>query len=334
MMSQKIVPWVDPVTNEPLVEENNFLISNTSKYQIYDGIPNFVLKIDDPVQQQVQKSFGDKWTKSDFGQNDDYFNEKIKNIYLEMMGLNEQDFSIFENKILLDVGIGSGSSARLWAPRAKEFHGIDISKAVYRAKYALQSSVRHPILSQADLNFLPYQDEIFEAIVSNGVFHHAPDTKLALKNVIKKLKPGGICLFYIYKKKSPIREFADDYIRSKISNLPHDLAWNEMKSITNFAKSLHDQYIKISIKNNIEILGIKKGEYDLQRFIYQYFFKCFWNESWGYDYSNLVNFDWYHPKFSWRHTEKEIRDWCKEFHLDIQYLKESESGYSCLIVKD
>src|SRR5437879_9665173 len=185
-----------------------------------------------------------------------------------MMGLTEKDLSLFENKTILDVGIGSGSSARLWASKAKEFHGIDISHAVFRAKDALRSSVVYPILSQADLNLLPYLDESFDIIVSNGVFHHTPNTKMALRNSVKKLKKGGLCLFYIYKKKSPMREFADDYIRSKISDLPHDLALDEIKPITSFAKSLHDQTIKIEVPSDIEILGIKKGTYDLKRFIY------------------------------------------------------------------
>lgn len=332
-MSERMIPWADPITQESLIEKDHYLVSTTSKYEIVDGIPNFVPHVNDPKQEQVQKSFGDKWTKSDFGQDDAFFNQKIRNIYLEMMGLTENDLSLFENKIILDVGIGSGSSARLWASKAKEFHGIDISRAVYHARGALGTSVANPVLSQADLNYLPYRDESFDVIVSNGVFHHTPNTKLALRNVIKKLKSGGVCLFYVYKKKSPIREFSDDYIRSKISDLPYDLAWNEMIPITNLAKSLHAQSIKITIPHDVEILGIKKGEYDLQRFIYQFFFKCFWNEEWGFDYSNMVNYDWYHPKFSWRQSETEIREWCKEFHLNVVSLKEGESGYSCLVQK-
>ena len=56
-------------------------------------------------------------------------------------------------------------------------------------------------------------------------------------------------------------------------------------------------------------------------------------ESWGYEYSNLVNVDWYHPKYCWRHSEDEIRSWCSEFNLSIRYIKELESGYACHVVK-
>jgi len=98
-MHRRNISWVDPYTNESLIEENNFLISETGKYPLYDGIPNFVRKLDNPLQEQVQQSFGNKWTKSEYGQDDHDF-EKIKNPMLQMMGLSESDLSIFQNKIV------------------------------------------------------------------------------------------------------------------------------------------------------------------------------------------------------------------------------------------
>ena len=281
-ISNKEICWVDPITNEFLETKNHFLVSKSSSYSILDGIPNFVNTVNDKMQKQVQESFGEKWTQNDFGQDDTEFEEKIKPIYLEMMGLEESDLDIFNNKTILEVGIGSGSSSRLWAPQAKEFHGVDISKAVYRVPLNLKNFDIHPILSQADINKLPYNDESFDIVVSNGVFHHTPDTKLALRNSLKKLKVDGSCIFYVYKTKSPIREFSDDYVRSKTSNLSYDEAWEKIKPLTDFGKLLHEKNIQITIPFDIDLLGIKNGTYDLQRFIYDYFFKCFWNESCGY----------------------------------------------------
>jgi len=331
-MARRIVPWVDPITNEKLIEKDNYLMSKSSKYPIVDGIPNFVGPLDFE-EKQVSNAFGYKWTRSKFGQDDHEFDSKLKKYMLEFMGLKEEDLLIFKDKVILDVGIGSGSSARLWASHAKEFHGVDISKAIFKAKNALKTSIQNPILSRTDLNFLPYPNESFDIIVSNGVFHHTRNTKLAIGNVVKKIKRNGLLLFYIYKKKSPLREFSDDYIRSKISDLPYDEAWEEMKSITYFGKWLNEKSITIDVPADLKILDIKKGKHDLQRFVYKYFFKCFWNETWGFDYSNLVNFDWYYPKFAWRHSKEEIIDWCNEFNLDIQYLKEIESGYTCLAIR-
>ncbi len=330
---ERLIPWVDPYTQEELFEKDGKLKSSNSEYEIINGIPNFV-DTSNKDQDQVKESFGYKWTRSNFGQDDKIYEEHLKKYVFEFTGLKKNDLHLFEHKIILDVGVGSGSSARMWASRAKEFHGIDISKAIYKAENALKTSIDNPILSQSDLNLLPYRDNSFDVIVAYGVLHHTPNTKIALGNVVKKLKKNGICLFYIYKKKSPIREFSDDYIRQKISSMNFDEAWKELEQITNFAKSLHGQNLTIKIPNDIDILEIKKGNYNLQRFFYQFFFKCFWNDEWGFEDSNMVNFDWYSPKYSWRQTEDEVKLWCKEFNLEIKYIKETESGYSCLVCKN
>jgi ubiquinone/menaquinone biosynthesis C-methylase UbiE len=327
------IPWVDPITQELFVVNDKQISSKSSSFPIVNGIPNFTENISDEIQKQVQESFGEKWTKTTFANDDEKFENLIKPIYLEMMGLQENDLDIFNDKTILEVGIGSGSSSRLWCKQAKEFHGVDISKAVYDVSKNLKFFCVNPILSQADINNLPYRDESFDVIVSNGVFHHTPNTKISLKNSLKKLKVGGFCIFYIYKKKPPIREFSDDYIRSKISNLPYDEAYEKIKTITNFGKSLSEKNSDIIIPSDIEFLGIKKGTYNLQRFFYDNFFKCFWNKDWGYDYSNLVNIDWYHPKYCWRHTKEEILLWCNDMDLSIKYIKELESGYACFVEK-
>lgn len=328
------IPWTDPITHEPLIVDNALISSKSSSYSIIDGIPNFIENISDEIQKQVQESFGEKWTKTTFANNDSEFEKNLKPIYLEMMGLKETDLDIFNNKTILEVGIGSGSSSRLWCKQSKEFHGVDISKAVYAVSDNLKNFYQNSILSQADINHLPYDDESFDVIVSNGVFHHTPNTKESLKNSLKKLKVGGFCIFYIYKIKSPIREFSDDYIRSKISHLSYDEAYEKIKTLTNFGKSLSEKNSDIIIPSDIDFLGIKKGTYNLQRFFYDYFFKCFWNEDWGYDYSNLVNIDWYHPKYCWRHTKEEIILWCNEMDLSIKYIKELQSGYACFVKKN
>jgi len=47
----------------------------------------------------------------------------------------------------------------------------------------------------------------------------------------------------------------------------------------------------------------------------------------------MTNFDWYHPKFSWRQTKEEIQEWCDEIKLKIKYLKEGYSSYACMVSK-
>ena len=325
----RIVPWVDPFTNKPLEDIGTHLVHNDSKYPIIDGIPKFVQSDSNEEQYKIQKCFSYQWTKSDFGQPEKFSDDAVRQDVLETMDLTEEDLTLFNDKLVLDVGVGSGASSRLWSPYAKEFHGVDIGDGIYRAKNTLKNSTCNPILSHADLHHLPYKDESFDVIVSNGVLHHTPNTKNALKSIYPKLKKGGIIIFYIYKVKAPLREFSDDYIRNLLSNLSPEEAFEKTKSITKLAESLHNQQIRITIPEDVPLLGFKKGEYDLQRFIYQNIFKLFWKKSMGFYESNMENFDWYYPKYSWRHTEQEIKDWCTEFNLTPKLIKENYSGFTC-----
>jgi len=325
----RIVHWVDPFTNKPLEDIGTHLVHNDSKYPIIDGIPKFVQSDSNEEQYKIQKCFSYQWTESDFGQPEKFSDDAIRQDVLETMDLTEEDLTLFNDKLVLDVGVGSGASSRLWSPRAKEFHGVDIGDGIYRAKNTLKNSTKNPILSHADLHHLPYKDESFDVIVSNGVLHHTPSTKLALKSIYPKLKKGGIIIFYIYKIKPPLREFSDDYIRKCISHLSPDEAFEQMKPLTKLAESLSKQDIKITIPEDMPLLGFKKGEYDLQRFIYQNIFKLFWKDSMGFSESNMENYDWYYPKYSWRHTEQEIKDWCTEFNLTPKLIKENYSGFTC-----
>ncbi len=154
----KIVEWVDPYTNEALEQTEKKLFNKNSEYPIIDGIPKFVKENTNEPQYDIEKCFSYQWTKSEFGQPEKFSDDDIKNDVIETMDLTDEDLSLFENKIVLDVGVGSGASSRLWAPRAKEFHGVDIGNGIYRATKTLANSVKNPIISHSDLHHLPYPD--------------------------------------------------------------------------------------------------------------------------------------------------------------------------------
>jgi hypothetical protein len=69
----------------------------------------------------------------------------------------------------------------------------------------------------------------------------------------------------------------------------------------------------------VEVLGIEAGEYDVQRLLYHFFAKCYWNNDVSYEENVLVNYDWYHPQVATRHTLQEVEAWFEEAGLKIEH---------------
>ena len=63
---------------------------------------------------------------------------------------------------------------------------------------------------------------------------------------------------------------------------------------------------------DVPLLGIKAGRYDVQRLIYWNVAKLFWNAEMTFEENNHLNFDWYAPRYARRQTEDEVRRWYEE----------------------
>jgi hypothetical protein len=108
--------------------------------------------------------------------------------------------------------------------------------------------------------------------------------------------------------------------------------WDFSSQITELGKRLSELNIKF-ISPDIPLLGIKGGEYDLQRFIYWNFIKCFWKEEWGFDLSKSTNFDWYAPSNARRYTEQEFVNLGKKNNMKLEFLHSEEACYSGVFKK-
>jgi hypothetical protein len=98
-----------------------------------------------------------------------------------------------------------------------------------------------------------------------------------------------------------------------------------MLQFAEFGKALSNLNIQIDVPE-VSILGISAGSYDLQRFIYHHFMKCYWNDELTLEQNTMINFDWYHPTISSRHSLEEVRSWYVESGLKIIHEYVDEYG--------
>ena len=231
----------------------------------------------------------------------------------------------------LNAGCGVAWSEYLFNINSKvNRFAIDISLSV-EAAYAKTKNMDNVCIIQADLNQLPFEKNYFDIIFSAGVLHHTGNTRGSFRNLCEFLKPSGIIGVYIYCTKPFIRELVDEEIRKITTKLDYNQCHEFSKQMTMLGASFYQLKKKIIIKEDIPLLNIKKGEYNLQRFIFDHFVKCFYNEKLGPDVCDMINLDWYHPQYASHHTKDEIESFFVENNIkDIKFVQPKgweHSGY-------
>jgi SAM-dependent methyltransferase len=198
----------------------NYLSQPVTKIS-YDGttINSFIKNSDLNVDAATVNSFGEEWKS--FHSFDDAEIEKIGDEYFNIVG----DEQVNQNSIVLDVGCGSGRWSAYISKKAKFVEAIDPSAAIFSA-VDLVKGKKNIRITQAGVDFIPFADDSFDFVFSLGVLHHVPDTEAAMQACIKKLKPGGHFLVYLYYNFDnrgllfKILFQVVDFLRKGISKLP------------------------------------------------------------------------------------------------------------------
>jgi len=296
------------------------------QFPIVNGIPRMVRQIDDG-QTQTMDGFSYKWERTpNFGKTQEHQRVFLQ-AYREWFGINTtDDFAKYmKDKVVLNAGCGCGRNEHFWGKFPKRIIDLDISRAIDVAKRNWSHDSRFSFV-QGDVLKLPFASNTFDVVWSEGVLHHTPSTYEALRSCVRVLKPDGVILFYVYRKKAPLREFADDHIRNAIADLPPDKAWAALEPLTHLAKAFSDLKARVTIPTDVDLLGFKAGTFDVQRFMYYNVMKFYWNDEFTFDENVHINFDWYYPKYCWRHTVDEIRGWLRDFGLTELEMHEADSG--------
>lgn len=330
---------VSPETLEPLAlrvsEEREgevltgSLLNGDTEYPVRSGIPSFMRG--DVQADQTIRSFGDKWDLHR------YYRKHTERFYTDwylqrhkLNGIDGLKRLLADKKRILDAGTGAGRDAANFAAHASRdalVFGVDT------AWHALENAVQlgelgNVQLVHADVNKLPFPDGYFDFINCDQVIHHTPDPALAFQNIGNKLRRGGEITTYVYAKKAVVREFTDDYIRDRIKNGTFAESLEVCEGITKLGRALARLNATVEIEEDIPILGIRKGNVDVQRFFHWNIMKCFWNDDFDFFTNNVINADWYHPIHCFRYTPDEFRSWFQS-GWEILSWDEQEAGISC-----
>ena len=282
-------------------------------------------------QQQTSDIFSDKWKEVEQLKEVDKLYQFQFDWFLKLYGFaSEEELGNYlrPKKIIIDTGCGLGYKAAWFARLAPQslVIGIDISEATHLAAKNF-SNFSNLFFIQCDIANTPFKENSIDFVVCDQVIMHteAPEKTFAhLSGITSK---DGEFACYVYCKKALPRELIDDYFRTQTHKIPDDKMWELSSQLTELGKTLSE--LKVSFDcPDIPALGIKGGNYDIQRFIYWNFLKCFWKEDWGFDLSKSTNFDWYAPSNAKRFSENEYITMIQSNKLEIIYFHNEEACYS------
>jgi SAM-dependent methyltransferase len=240
------------------------------------------------------------------------------------------DFSVFLKQfpVVLDAGCGNGRILKLLAELSESkqlLYGIDLAAAEI-ARDNLRGNTNVFVVAGDLVDYSSFEKVCRpDFIYCQEVLHHTSEPKTSFSNLVRLLNSNGQIAIYVYKEKAPIREFTDDFVRKQIASLNHEEASQLMEQFAELGRVLSNLKIEVDIPE-VSVLGISRGKYDLQRFIYHYFMKCYWNEELSFENNTMINFDWYHPSLCSRHTVEEVRAWFSEHNLEVVHEYVDEYG--------
>lgn len=112
-------------------------------------------------------------------------------------------FDQFKGKRLLEVGCGMGTDLLQFARGGAFCTGVDLtprSVEISSLHFGLYDMRADFVLGDGER--LPFANESFDVVYSNGVLHHTPDTAQAVRELHRVLRPNGVAKVMLYHRNS------------------------------------------------------------------------------------------------------------------------------------
>jgi SAM-dependent methyltransferase len=252
------------------------------RYPIVGGIPRFV------GGEFYSGSFGFQWKRFARTQLDSANGTtQSRDTFVEKTGWRLEDL---RGATVLDAGCGMGRFAEVCADAGADVHAIDLSVAV-EAAFANLGSRSNVSVYQADIMNLPFVEGSFDRIYSLGVLHHTPDTRAAFNRLVPLLKPGGTISIWVYSTELLVW-WGGELLRKVTPRLSQQtllkLSRLAIPMYRVHMTRLPGRFTKVLLPTSLHP-----------------------TPEWRW----LDTFDWYAPKYQWKHSFDEVEKWFQDAGL-------------------
>ena len=310
-------------TAEELVNEGALRCAGCkSEYPIHQGIPRFV------PDAAYARSFSFEWQRWRRTQFDTASRQPCLSTFLASTRRHPSDL---KGNAVLDAGCGSGRYMDLLARTGAEVIGIDLSQAIEVAQENL-GHLTNCHFVQGDLTHPPFRPEAFDFIYSIGVLHHTPDTRAAFLALVPLINPGGEIALWVYalRRLSETFERFPDRINEVLavdSNFTIPPA--RQATVGRLAKKMDwvmetSNRMQRAVTTRLPTRWLYALCHAAIPLYYVFRLPVFYplrlvtkvavdpDPEWRV----LNTFDWYSPRYQWKHTYGEVEAWFREAGLE------------------
>jgi SAM-dependent methyltransferase len=318
MSSRVFIDRLHGVLRSPLTLDGNFAMRNEVSAHAR--------------QQQTNEAFSEKWGKYGDSSEKERLYAFQRDWYLKLYGFESEEAlraHLAHCDVVFDAGCGLGYKPAWFAELAPHalVIGMDFSGAARQAarNYAHLANL---FFVQGDIAATDIEDGAIDYVSCDQVIMHTESPERTFAELARIVnRAGGELACYFYAKKALPRELLDDYFRVRCGQLERSKLWTMSEQLAELGRRLSALNVQFDAPD-IPELGIKGGRYDIQRFFYWNFLKCFWNEELGRETSVVTNFDWYSPSNARRFSEEEVRALVHDNGLGEVFFHAEEACYS------
>lgn len=288
----------DTLTLEVVTREGDEILEGTlvspsgHRYPITRGVPRFV------ASELYATNFGFQWNRHSRIYLDGKDRFRVRSTESQLAHKLALSAEKAAGARVLDVGCGTGANAVAMAQwGAREVFCVDLSSAV-DAAFTNTREFPNVHVIQADLFHLPFRRESFDVIYSIGVLMATPDTRKAFLSVVPFLREEGSIAIWVYDDFRGISRWWSDLLRRATP----DMNGRVLYALCWLAVPAYYVY-------RIPILGKL-----IFHFLPPVSTEPYWEDR------VLDTFDWYSPRYQWKHTYPEVYGWFQEARLTDMHL--------------
>jgi ubiquinone/menaquinone biosynthesis C-methylase UbiE len=141
----------------------------------------------------------------------------------------EREAALLKGKHLLEIGCGMGYDSLEFLKRGVRVTATDLTpNAVALAtRHFVLEGVQAEAVRTVNALALPFDDESFDAVWANGVLHATGDTRRAIQEARRVLKPGGRAIISHFYRKPSWMYLLHRYGRENIEHKEQDPPVND-----------------------------------------------------------------------------------------------------------